>query len=598
MLRPSLCFLASFLALVGSAACDIGPEALSWRVRFACAEAASDVEAVELSIVEGGCEGDNVRYRVRRKRDATAPVDPPTLPKGRYGFRAEALDAEGKVRASGCDPLELPAEVSVEVVMDGPACDALSLDGGRDGDAGGGPGTMRDAAAPEAGRDASDSGRPDRDGDGIADDVDRAPDDEFACADADSDGCDDCQVRGEADVSRDGPDQGADGACDCVFFVRASQKNDAGDGTWWPRAYKTLQVAIDAAEDAVDPLRSIDRCEVWVAAGTYSVNTGFRTDSLQMRASVDIFGGFAGDEESRSTRDIKAHVTTLSGRGAGGVDPVYHVVDAASDAILDGFTIRDGRADGSANLGRGGGVYANGKSPEIRNCTFEDNTAAYGGGMYVEGAAPIISGCLFQSNTATGQGGAIYAEDAQPTILQTYFSSNAAVSGGALALLGNSATKVENCAFWSNTVSQVGGATLDQGTSQSSYWNCSFVDNTAPQGGHDAAVNDTATQTFYNSILQGPTPSEQRWFRIGNNGTVAMSYCVSSGAQIPASGYTVTAPITGTASFEDRALGKLRLTAGSIGIDGSFPNANTPSVDLEGKAAVGIRDVGAYEFGN
>ena len=63
-------------------------------------------------------------------------------------------------------------------------------------------------------------------------------------------------------------------------------------------------------------------------------------------------------------------------------DNVYHVVTASSavtaTAVLDGFTIIGGNADGSGADGLGGGLYNSGGSPTLINVTFAGNAAAPG----------------------------------------------------------------------------------------------------------------------------------------------------------------------------------------------------------------------------
>ncbi len=53
---------------------------------------------------------------------------------------------------------------------------------------------------------------------------------------------------------------------------------------------------------------------------------------------------------------------------------------ASSDAILDGFTITGGNANGSGAHTRGGGMYNFGDSLMLFNCTFSRNLAITNGG--------------------------------------------------------------------------------------------------------------------------------------------------------------------------------------------------------------------------
>jgi len=63
-------------------------------------------------------------------------------------------------------------------------------------------------------------------------------------------------------------------------------------------------------------------------------------------------------------------------------------VDAGIDntAVLDGFTISGGNADG---LGFGGGMLIDGGSPTLSNDIFDSNSAGYGGAYITMVARPF-----------------------------------------------------------------------------------------------------------------------------------------------------------------------------------------------------------------
>ena len=138
-----------------------------------------------------------------------------------------------------------------------------------------------------------------------------------------------------------------------------------GDGASWGTAYKYLQDALAAAVDGND---------IWVAEGTYKPGPS-RSHSFQMKNGVGIYGGFAGDEDPCSfdlaDRDFTTNETILSGDiGVVGnnADNSYHVIynqqgtTLDSSAVLDGFTITAGNADGSYPEYYGGGMYNYGAS--------------------------------------------------------------------------------------------------------------------------------------------------------------------------------------------------------------------------------------------
>ena len=131
-----------------------------------------------------------------------------------------------------------------------------------------------------------------------------------------------------------------------IRYVKPTGTGD-GDGSSWANASGNLQGAINASA-ATD--------QVWVAAGTYKPTiTTDRNASFAMKNGVAIFGGFMGGETALTGRILnKPSSTTLSGDiGTVGntTDNSYHIikniVGLATTAILDGFVITGGNANGT-----------------------------------------------------------------------------------------------------------------------------------------------------------------------------------------------------------------------------------------------------------
>jgi predicted outer membrane repeat protein len=290
-----------------------------------------------------------------------------------------------------------------------------------------------------------------------------------------------------------------------VVYVRAGA-GGSNNGTSWTNAYTSLQDALAAAQGGD---------KIWVAGGTYKPTTGTdRTATFTLKNNVEIYGGFAGTETSFSQRNVSTNVTTLSG-DIGTVnntaDNVYHVVTSnspANTAVLDGFTISGGNANGSTNQNIGGGIYIPDSNPILRNLiiennnasssggglynggnanylltnsTFRNNTAASGGGIFNQASNPTLTDVTFTNNTATSAGGAIYNNGGTPNFNNTTFGNNTSVTGGAIYNIGSNTT-LNNATFSSNTATSDGGAiyntsstfTLKDGT---------FSNNTASSDG-------------------------------------------------------------------------------------------------------------------
>lgn len=208
----------------------------------------------------------------------------------------------------------------------------------------------------------------------------------------------------------------------------------ANDGSSWTDAYNDLQSAFGSAA----PNDSI--C---VAAGTYKPTAGAARDyTFQLLSGVAIYGGFAGDETDLSERDWTANVTVLSGDiGVVDVDTdnSYQVVTGSgtdSTAVLDGFTITKGYANGSG-AGNGGGLYNVAGSPTIVNVVFSYNYAHnWGGGMYNDNSSPTLINVSFSENRSTtggteGYGGGMCNEmDSNPILINTILWGNYAWIAG------------------------------------------------------------------------------------------------------------------------------------------------------------------------
>ncbi|MFI5380833.1 MAG: choice-of-anchor Q domain-containing protein, partial [Tepidisphaerales bacterium] len=120
----------------------------------------------------------------------------------------------------------------------------------------------------------------------------------------------------------------------------------ANAGTSWTDAYQSLQAALAAATVGQTIL---------VGQGTYKpTTTNDRSASFVLRSGVAIYGGFAGvGSADPYARNVHGYSSILSGdiRVVGtNSDNSYHVVVGSgtdSSAVLDGFTITGGNANGA-----------------------------------------------------------------------------------------------------------------------------------------------------------------------------------------------------------------------------------------------------------
>jgi hypothetical protein len=325
--------------------------------------------------------------------------------------------------------------------------------------------------------------------------------------------------------------------------------DDAGgnnDGTSWANAFNDLQEALALARNCPN----ID--QIWVAEGTYKPTSGTdRGISFSMINGVAIYGGFPNTgDPTFADRDWAAHETILSGDiGTPGdnSDNSIHIITNSNldaSAVLDGFTLSGGNANGFSAATQEGAAMSNFQaSPTINNCVFRDNFGARNGSCVINATncSPVFTNCLFTQNTNGGAGdGVIFDFDGGGSLLINCTISGNSTRNAVLGNFFNTNTQVQNCILWDNS-------------------NNNFFGDF----------------TISHSIVQG--------------GFGACSNCPGGDGNAD--------PL-----FVDAANGDLRLRECSPAIDAGDNAANSSSLDLDGNPrvfnATGATtiDIGAYEY--
>jgi parallel beta-helix repeat protein len=214
--------------------------------------------------------------------------------------------------------------------------------------------------------------------------------------------------------------------------------NDALDGRTWATAQKTPSLAAAG-------LYLGD--ELWVAAGVYT------SGGLHLPSGVGLYGGFAGNEETRDSRDpVKNGVTIAAPISASGGPQ-------ASPTVVDGLTVDCSRSSQY-------GLQILGGWSNVRRNTFRDLTNTSRGALQIAGSASVVQGNTFLRNRSSN-GGAVYVASSLDggqtgygvlalTLVDNVFDGNSASDGGAVYLNGANAT-VANNVFLRNTGTR-GGA--------------------------------------------------------------------------------------------------------------------------------------------
>jgi hypothetical protein len=294
-----------------------------------------------------------------------------------------------------------------------------------------------------------------------------------------------------------------------VIYVRAGATG-SNNGSTWSNAFTSLQSGLALASSGD---------QIWVAAGTYKPSAAAdRGLSFVLVDGVAIYGGFAGSEATLGERDPAVNLTALSGDiGAAGnpTDNSYHVVRAGatvtSSAVLDGFTVSGGRADGAFPDNRGGGISCEGGSPTFSLLILSGNHAAdRGGAARVDSGSPSFSDCTFLSNSAGSFGGGGLSAGVVGTLVVSrcrFQGNTVGNSTGGGAIHTSNATVVSNSLITGNSPHAIVFA--QQGNSLT---NCTVAGNS----GYGVTFVDV-NNTVRNSILYGNSLGEVNPCRRGHH---------------------------------------------------------------------------------
>jgi len=359
----------------------------------------------------------------------------------------------------------------------------------------------------------------------------------------------------------------AAGRCYVKFDATGSES-----GLSWTNAY--------AGEDGLQQaLGNVGCTSIWVAAGTYNPGTS-STDTFQLKNNVAIYGGFNGTETALNDRAIVQNETFLSGEignTSSVSDNSYHVVNGSgtnSTAVLNGFTIQGGYADGGSPYNSGGGIYIDAGTPSIQNVVMQDNYAlGAGGGMYIKNSNFGLTALSFLNNEAVTAGGGLYNLSSDITLSNSTFWRNKSANGAAIFNNGSSPT----------------------------FNNLTIYEH--PYGGSTTAAihNTNATHlTMHNSIIWDTFTGSDVYVHTDSTATITYSV-IEDGCP---TGATCTNIITSEPATYNLSP---RFHGGNMKVNALLPyssainagdNATCASQDQRGfsRAGQGACDIGAYEF--
>lgn len=312
-----------------------------------------------------------------------------------------------------------------------------------------------------------------------------------------------------------------------MIYVDANNTSMPQEGTSWERAYENLQNALEIAEQG-DIIK--------VAKGVYfpdlgpSQTEGSKIESFRLKNNVILYGGYPTGGGNDQDRDPEANQTYLSGylRSMGNGNS-YHVVLANGvdeTAVLDGFVIEQGSANGTDSNSRlGGGLLCILANPTIKNCTFRNNYAYQsGGGVFLLSSGPVFTDCTWQYNSADYYGGAVYNLDGSPIFNNCTFTGNQAFSDAAVSDHSQSDIEFNFCIFNENIADFDCGAVSNHDQGENNFNNCVFLDNLSNNYG-GAIVNVNSRSIFKNCVFQGNISNHGGGIYNENDGNIVIAYC-------------------------------------------------------------------------
>lgn len=366
------------------------------------------------------------------------------------------------------------------------------------------------------------------------------------------------------------------------------------DGSSWADAFTDLQDALAVGADAY----------ILVAAGTYKPTTSGRGVSFDIPNNCVIWGGYPNG--GAPNRDPLTNPVILSGdidNDQTWAGNSFHVVKAInSDATLDGLTIMDGNADNANSFGRsrGGGVFANGATLFMKDCTIINNYALYGGGMFATLSPSItLQDCLVENNEAN-YGSALYHSNMTNMYIErTRIINNNSVIRCAVEINNSLYTRIENSIIANNESTNANAiAYIATNRDQSSdIINSTILGETKNKQliTFQIGFNDQLDVNIHNSIVAHQNLNFFRNVKAFNNGIFNFNHNNSyfQGSSVIGNGVNTLL----SATVGDLMLNPdYSVDACSPVVDAGDNNLSSGVIDIDGNNRVfNLVDMGAYE---
>jgi len=256
---------------------------------------------------------------------------------------------------------------------------------------------------------------------------------------------------------------------------------DDGNIVYVPDDYPTIQSAIDAV---------VDGDKVIVNPGTYYENIDFNGKNITI-ASLFLI--------TQDTTYISQ--TIIDGNQNGSVVTFFSGED--STAVLCGFTIQNGYAQGSWTEGWGGGISCDNSNPSLENVTISNNSASFlGGGIFCCYSDPSLVNVMITGNSTSDYsscGGGIYCTSSSPNLENVTITGNSAWFGGGIYCYNNSIPNLKNVTISKNSYDDYGGGIYCNNNSNPILVNCILWNDSSAE----IYLEDSSIDVVYSNIQGG-----------------------------------------------------------------------------------------------
>jgi len=268
--------------------------------------------------------------------------------------------------------------------------------------------------------------------------------------------------------------------------VNAAGEIEDEDGASWENAYRTLQQAITYAR-GIPGGDSIPK-EIWIAKGTYTPGAAANS-YFWIANNTSYIGGFAGNETSKSARNITANETIISGDLGNDIranNLFYTTTNINGTIVFDGLTITGARGLGTYSFNSyGAGIHARLNTATeliVNNCTFNDLHATYGGAIY-------------------STGGIVTVTNSKITNVTNNFTGTDNISSGSIYFSGQRNLLIDNVTI--DTVEGKSGIYINSSENSIAEIFNSHITNCRSLWGGGIFINNRRTKTLiYNTTIE------------------------------------------------------------------------------------------------